>query len=47
MKRNKAMLLLVVTAVLMSACAKTVWMNPDVPDKQAQKDLAECQIMPR
>ena len=43
MKRNKAIILLVVCAVLMSACAKTVWMNPGTPDKQAQKDLAECQ----
>jgi len=43
METNKAIILAVVTAVLMSGCAKTIWMNPNKPDKQAQIDLAECQ----
>ena len=43
MKKNKVIILLAVIAALLSGCAKTVWMNPNIPDKQAQKDLAECQ----
>jgi uncharacterized protein YceK len=35
--------LLVVIAVLMSGCAKTVWRPPSVPGQQVQRDLAECQ----
>lgn len=40
---NKAIMSLVVTTVLMSGCAKTIWVNPNKPDQQAQRDLAECQ----
>jgi hypothetical protein len=43
MKNNKSIILLVITAVVMSGCTKTVWMNPNIPDLQSQKDLAECQ----
>lgn len=43
MRTNKTIILLAVTVVLMSGCAKTIWMNPNKPDKQAQIDFAECQ----
>lgn len=43
MKKNIYINLLVVIAVSMSGCAKTVWMNPIIPSQQAQRDLAECQ----
>jgi CDP-diacylglycerol pyrophosphatase len=43
MKQNLSIHFVVVIAVLMSGCAKTIWMNPNKPDKQAQIDLAECQ----
>ncbi|HEY8037307.1 MAG TPA: hypothetical protein VIF37_17135 [Methylobacter sp.] len=43
MMNNKVIILLVLTSALMSSCAKTVWINPNIPDQQAEKDLAECQ----
>ncbi|TRX02897.1 hypothetical protein [Candidatus Methylobacter oryzae] len=43
MKKNLSICLLALITVLISGCAKTTWMNPNKPDKQAQMDLAECQ----
>ncbi|MCK9397676.1 MAG: hypothetical protein M0Q44_19060 [Methylobacter sp.] len=43
MKKNISTILLVVIVVLTSGCTKTVWMNPNIPDKQAQRDFSECQ----
>jgi len=42
MKTNKTIIVLLST-ILVSGCAKTVWTNPNVSDRQEQKDLTECQ----
>ncbi len=43
MKKNNATILLVMTVILMSGCAKAIWTKRYVSDQKAQRDLAECQ----
>ncbi len=43
MTKHKVLIALTVSAALMSGCAKNIWTNPNVSDRQEQKDLTQCQ----
>ncbi len=43
MSKRKGIIALIATTVFITGCAKTMWVNPNVSNDQAQKDFAECQ----
>ena len=43
MKILKVIIALTIATLLISGCAKKMWINPNVTNEQAQKEFAECQ----